>query len=111
MPMALRVPSGSDAWPPTPCAVMRASGWPSSSPAGSTSKFSGTDSAWASARTTAWARLGTAFTAEPPASSRMRAPATEPATGLDENVPWSWPFSPQQTGNSASGVKRKSGCG
>ena len=57
------------------------------------------------------ARLGMAFVALPPSMEAMTEPGTLPETGAETNVAPYRPFSPQQTGNSASGVKRKPGSG
>lgn len=52
-----------------------------------------------------------AFVALPPSMEAMTEPGTLPETGAETNAAPYRPFSPQQTGNSASGVKRKSGSG
>ena len=97
--MALRVPSGMAAWPLLP--QPRTQTVPASSP-GSRVMFSA--GSRPSARTSAAARSGTALKATPPS----KASTWPPHTGLTRSAR-KWPFSPLQTGNSASGLKQKSG--
>ena len=100
-PMALTVPSGMAAWPDLPQPRMR-----TPSPSGSRVILGALRSLVMSVVTRALARSGTALVATPPSKSLM----TPLQTGLT-SLPAKWPFSPLQTGNSASGVKQNTGAG
>ena len=101
--MALTVPSGMAAWPLLPQPRMTVA------PPSPASKV--TPSVWTSAPaptcTVQEARSGTALWATPPSNAVMT-PFSN--FGLTSS-PLKPPFSPLQTGNSASGVKQKAGIG
>ena len=103
--MALTVPSGSDACPPTPCAKIRTA--PSS--IASTVKRSawacGSGSSETGTSSTQTDSLGMALVASAPLQLRI-APRV---MGALAKVPPKQPFSALQTGNSASGVNRNAG--
>ena len=88
-----------------PWATMRTRPFPSSS----SSMSCAVGSSDTFARTHASARLQTALGTVPPSKLTSTFPLSGPAIFWLKNAPCTRPFSPQISGNSASGVNRKSG--